>query len=243
MLAAMKTREEWMSEGIRQIEKAVFNPIDLKMPEKWAVSCGWAKGASAKFIGICVDPICSADGTTHIFVVPTEDDGFRVLQVLAHEMIHAIVGLEEKHGGKFAELCDALGFSYPYTQALPEPGTSTFEALGIILLNLGPYPHVRMILKKKPKKESKWVRLLSASDEEYTVRISTLSIERFGMPKDPNGKEMLFADPTKDPRQEAPDPRQEPLPFQPTRDNVIDLFDALEKSLNGESEDDDSDEA
>lgn len=235
----MMTREEWMTKAINQIEQVVFKPIDLRMPEKWAVTCGWCKGSSAKYVGVCVDPICSADGTTHIFIVPTEDDGLQVLRILAHEMVHAIVGIDEKHGGRFAEVCDQLQFTHPYTAAMPEIGTPVYAELQATLDALGPYPHVRMVLKKKPKKESKWVRLFSSSDDEYTLRISTLSIERFGMPRDPNGKEMLFADPEKDPRQPEVDERQEELFTKP--DNVIDLFDALKKAL--EDGDDDSDEA
>lgn len=198
----MSHREQWLSEAVVKIEERVFLEHDptWRMPDRWAVTCGWAKGQSAGAVGVCVDPICSEAGVTELFITPTLSSSMLVLQVLSHEMIHAIAGIEEKHGGKFAEMCDALGFVGNYKQAIPGKETECFRELETILETLGPYPHAAMILKKKPVKPSNWIRLVSRHDEKYTLVISTKSIERFGVPRDPKSDELVFCDPSQDPR-------------------------------------------
>ena len=118
----MSDREAWLTKAVTKIEVSVFWPLELKMPEKWAVTCGWSKGASTKAIGVCVDPVCSKDGTTHLFVVPTQEHGLSVLGTLVHEMVHAIIGVKEGHRRPFVDLIKKLGMSMPcllYTSPSP----------------------------------------------------------------------------------------------------------------------------
>lgn len=203
----MVNREDWLNRAVGLLEEYVFAPIDLKMPEKWAVSCGWSKGASAKAIGVCVDPVCSKDGTTHLFIVPTQDDAMGVLGTLAHEMIHAIVGLDQKHAGKFRVVALQLEFSPRMTSTGPVKDTPVYAAMEVVLGMLGPYPHAAMVPRKKPTKPQPWARWRSVKEKTYCVLVNTAKVIEFGIPRDPWGFEMKPVDPKKifglvlDPRQ------------------------------------------
>jgi hypothetical protein len=203
----MSDREAWLTRAVTKIEVSVFWPMELKMPEKWAVTCGWAKGASAQAIGTCVDPICSKDGTTHMFVVPTQENGMSVLGTLVHEMVHAIVGVKEGHRRPFLDLAKKLQMSKPATRSHPVPETPLWAKLQEILEALGPYPHAAMVPRKKPSKPQDWARWKSKKEPKYTVLVNTKKVAEFGIPRDPWGFEMTPVDPGKifglklDPRQ------------------------------------------
>lgn len=208
------TREEWLKTAVARLEVVIFQNKDLvgrtpmKMPEKWAVSCGWCKGSSAKAVGTCVDPICSKDGTTHLFVVPTQEEVMSILGTLVHEMVHAIVGVKEKHLGKFKETITKIGLVGKPTQAGIGPDTIAWTVCEALAVELGPYPHAAMVPRAKPTKPSQWVRWQSVNWPKYTVLANTKKVIQYGMPRDPKGDEMTPMDPSKvfgvkqDPRQE-----------------------------------------
>ena len=203
----MANREDWLNRAVVLLEKYVFEPQELKMPEKWAVSCGWSKGASSQAIGVCVDPTCSKDATTHMFIIPTQDDAMSVLGTLAHEMIHAIVGIDQKHGGRFREVAHLLEFSPKMTTTAPVPGTPAYAAIEVARAELGHYPHAAMVPRKKPSKPHEWARWRSVKEKKYCVLANTKKVAEFGIPRDPWGFEMEPVDPKKifgvhiDPRQ------------------------------------------
>jgi hypothetical protein len=203
-------REEWLTLAIQKIEQAVFNPLDKRMPKKWKATCGWVKGASAHAIGVCVDPICTKDGTTHIFVMPTQENSMEVLGTLTHEMIHAIVGVDAGHKEPFKFVVKKLQMSKPMTKSHPVAGTPLWTKLEQILLELGPYPHAAVVPRKKPTKPHGWARWKSVKEEKYTVLANTKKVAKFGMPRDPWGFEMVPVDPSKI-FGVHPDPRQKDL--------------------------------
>lgn len=200
-------REEWLTKAIIKIEMAVFWPLQMKMPTKWKATCGWSKGASAKAIGVCVDPVCAKDGTTHIFVIPTQDNAMNILGTLTHEMIHAIIGVDAGHKAPFREVVKKLEMSKPMTSSHPVPETALWKALEEILAGLGPYPHAAMVPRKKPSKPQPWARWKSAKEPKFTVLANTKKVAQYGLPRDPWGFEMVPVDPGKifglklDPRQ------------------------------------------
>lgn len=203
-------REDWLARAVQKIEAYVFRPLELKMPEKWCITCGWAKGASTRAIGVCIDPVCAKDGTTHLFIMPTQDQPFRILGTITHEMIHAIVGVKEQHKGRFKDVVAMLQFSKPLTQSAPVEGTPVYAALEAIMAELGPYPHAAVVPRPKPSKPPQWVRWKSTVEESYTVLANTKKVAKYGMPRDPWGKEMMPVDPEKI-FTAKPDPRQHEL--------------------------------
>src|SRR5690606_38637603 len=80
------------------------------------VSVGWPGGPGRKncVIGQCWAPAAAADGVSHVFISPVLDDAVRVLDVLAHELVHAINFAEGDncgHRGRFAKIAKGIGLT------------------------------------------------------------------------------------------------------------------------------------
>jgi len=189
-----ETREGWLMEATRTLKKQFFCDNGYDLPEKLQCSCGFPKGHN-KAIGQCWDPQVSADGTTHIFICPTQAEPIRVLDILLHELIHAAVGVEAGHKGPFKKLMKEFGLAGKATATYAEEGSELWLKLSSIATQLGPYPHAPFD-KSKMKKSKRgamggWVRLQSETDETYKVLISPKQLEENGPPLDPWGEPMV----------------------------------------------------
>ncbi len=139
MRAVTDTREAWLTRAVERLRDDLFPP-EQKPPRVW-VSVGFPKGhrGRGRAIGQCWDGSLSGDGAPHIFVHPALVDPVAVLAVLAHELVHATVGVEAKHRGPFPELCKRIGLVRPWTATTP--GEETLIALEAISRGLGPFEH------------------------------------------------------------------------------------------------------
>lgn len=196
MGSAHATREGWLAAGAEMLAERVFAgdapPVRC--------SCGFARG-SKKAVGQCFGPENSADGSFNLFVCPTVDEPVRVLDILAHEMVHAVVGTEAKHRGPFRELALKIGLEGKMTATRAGPELrATLEG---IAEDLGSYPHAAVVPTEKEKvARKKWPKYRSARDPEYRLDIAPAHVERCGAPRDPWGEEML---PEADEDVETPD--------------------------------------
>lgn len=193
------TREDWLTRATVALSEKFFPLADgrTRMPEKWACSCGFPY-KSREAIGQCWPPTVSGDGTTHMFVCPTQAEPVRVLDILLHEMGHAAVGCDKGHGKEFKVFCREVGLEGKATATVANPGTELHATLSRIAEELGPYPHVAISKtvqkKRKEKKAGGWVRLMSETKSEYRVVISPKQLEEHGYPCDPWGDEMVEAE-------------------------------------------------
>lgn len=157
-----------------------------------AVSCGFPRGSN-RAIGQCWDPVVSRNGTTHIFICPSLDDPIMVLGTLLHELIHACVGIAEKHGGQFAKMAREVGLDGKLTATFVKPGSQLESILKKMVEELGTYPHKAMLKtgKKKPKKRSKRWKLMSQVDPSFVIYVDQALLEEFGYPICPWKQEMI----------------------------------------------------
>ena len=183
------TREGWLIEAVELLDKEFFKGNGYTLPEKIQCSCGFPRG-HAKAIGQCWDPKVSADGTTHLFICPTQADQMRVLDILLHELIHAAVGVECGHKGLFKKVAKEFGLEGKMTATTVTEGSPLWFKLSRISTKLGKYPHSAMDKKNKPSKASTWLRLQSPENEKFRVVVSPKVIEEYGYPVDPWGNEM-----------------------------------------------------
>src|SRR5262249_40594880 len=121
-----------------------------------------------------------------IFISPTLADPMRVVGVLAHELIHAIVGGEVGHRGPFKRLALAIGLTGKMSATVE--GDVFKTALQAILEDLWPYPHAELDAKKRlsgPKPQG--TRLLKAMCPlcKYTVRVTQKWVDDVGLPHCP----------------------------------------------------------
>lgn len=183
-------REAWLNKAKELLERKYFSKPSKALPPKLAISCGIPKGSS-KAIGQCWDPTVTKDGTTQIFICPSQDDPIEILQILLHELIHACVGLSCGHKGDFARMARAVGLQGKLTATVVHKGTPLHNELDAMARKIGPYPHKAMTKQKRVVKRVKRVTLVSPQDPEYRVTICQSVLQEHGPPTDPWGNDLV----------------------------------------------------
>jgi len=154
------TREEWLVVATNLL-RTDFSSIGAEIPEKVRVTCGWpsqgGRPGKKQRIGEAWPPSCSEDGTTEIFINPMLD-GIKVLDVLVHELVHAVVGCEAGHKGPFRTTAKAIGLEGKMTTTVA--GETLMVRLRDIIAELGEYPHAKLTPKKKKTQSTRMLKLL-----------------------------------------------------------------------------------
>src|SRR5689334_22973025 len=96
-------REAWLH-GVIDAMTPIFAKHGASVPNNIRVSCGFPSvrglnGIRNQRMGECWAETASKDGSIEMFINPTLADPMRIAGVLAHELIHGIVGLEAGHRG------------------------------------------------------------------------------------------------------------------------------------------------
>lgn len=136
----MSTREDWLLRAV-ELCRPLLAEHGAVVPDAVRVSVGWPRG-SRKAIGQCWVPDVSADGTAELFISPELAAPERVLDVLAHELIHAAIGCEHGHKKPFTRVARAIGLDGKPTATVAGAAFSAWAAMP--LLTLGAYPHAAM---------------------------------------------------------------------------------------------------
>jgi hypothetical protein len=150
------------------------------------VSCGWpsSRGLSTKSraVGECWPGDASSDGKNQIFVSPFCSTGTapsEVLATLVHEVVHAVVGLENKHGKAFKKCALAVGLDGKMTSTTAGP--DLMVTIGEWEKQLGPYPHSPLNPLRRPTKKQ-GVRMLKMTCKEcgYVARTAKKWLDEAG---------------------------------------------------------------
>lgn len=179
---AAMPREVWLLKLAGQLEATLF---EQEMPP-YRVTCGWpSRGGTAerkRTIGQCFCPTASSDGTAELIVSMWLDDPMDVAATLAHEMIHAIVGIKAGHKGPFRKLALEIGLEGKMTATYA--GDTFKRVVQPILDSLGPYPHSKLDAKAGGKKQT--TRLIKVECGcGYNVRITQKWLDEVGEPHCP----------------------------------------------------------
>lgn len=150
------TREAWLSAAIT-LMVPLFKSQGYDVP-LLRVACGWPsiKGLSQKNrrIGECWDSAASADGLHQIFISPYLEatDGIQdVLATLVHEVVHAVVGIKEKHGKVFGQCARAVGLEGKMTATTASD--ALLDKIGVWCKSLEEYPHAKLDMLQRPTKK------------------------------------------------------------------------------------------
>jgi hypothetical protein len=155
-----------------------FAEVGYTVPQKIRVSIGWPKrAASCGAIGECWSTEASSDLHAELFLSPELTDGARIVDVLAHEMVHATVGTEAGHRKPFKQCALKVGLQGPMraTTATPE-FTAWAETL---FKRIGPYP--AGFLTDTPKQGTRLVKC-ECSACGYLARVTRKWISQSGPP-------------------------------------------------------------
>jgi hypothetical protein len=142
-----QTREAWLN-CVAQRMASMFERLGAPLPAQLRIAIGFtSSGRRSRHIGECWDNQCSEDRHFEIFIRPDLSESkdlmpMQVTAVLAHELVHAAVGLAAGHRKEFRRVARGIGLvgQMAATMAGPE-----FEkALRPILEEAGRLPHSRL---------------------------------------------------------------------------------------------------
>jgi len=140
-------REEWLNLVARGM-RPMFSDLGSPLPDKVRIAIGFtSKGRKGRSIGECWDTTCSVDSHFEIFIRPDLSVSIdlmpiEVAAILAHELVHAAIGIRAGHGPEFRRVAKGLGLQGKMTATVAGPGFN--DAIAPILAAVGPLPHARL---------------------------------------------------------------------------------------------------
>lgn len=164
-------REEWLNAFI-VASRPQFAKAGFPLPENVRASIGFTSGGRrGKSIGECWGTVASGDGHFEIFLRPSLNRDARLADVLTHELIHAAVGLEAKHGPVFKRCAVALGLEGKMTATIAGKAWHTWAQP--ILRQLGPMPGASLKeMQTTVKKQTTRMLKCACADCGFTFRAS-----------------------------------------------------------------------
>jgi hypothetical protein len=185
------TREQWLQLALKKLaplfREAGHDISDLNIQVSVGFPSRRALGAKRRTIGQCWPPEAAADGSAQIFISPVLDEPVKVLGVLVHEIVHAVVGCEHKHKAPFAKVAKQMGLTGKMTATEESP--ELVEKLKAILAKMDSYPHGALLVAAvtKDKQTTRLLKVVcpsgcSSEDKVYTVRVTKVHLEAYGPP-------------------------------------------------------------
>ena len=153
MTTNFSDREGWLSEAADMLFDDVLMPAVEDNQLGYSkplirISCGWPRGSrGAKSLrGHTYKKADSTSNINEIFISPELDEPYAVLDVLAHELIHAILDDNKKHTGPFRLIAQPAGFEGPMSDT--HAGERLAAVFAEMMDILGDYPHQKLDLNK-----------------------------------------------------------------------------------------------
>jgi hypothetical protein len=190
-----KTREEWLQAAVVAMTPT-FKGVGYDVPAIH-VSAGWpSRGACStarQTLGECWHKKASSDGKHQIFLNPSsisvfdhrkEGDAMGVLPTLVHEVVHAVVGCDQKHGKAFGKCARAVGLEGKLTST--HASADLYERCKLWVEELGEYPHsiLTPMLSGVKKQSTRMIKCECGCG--YIVRTAKKNLVDIGAPLCPN---------------------------------------------------------
>jgi hypothetical protein len=195
--AKFSTREEWLVAAVAGLTP-LFEAVGETVPAV-RVSVGWPGGRGKKnsVIGQCWATSQSADRIAQVFISPVLDDASRVLDVLAHELVHAVDDCKSGHKAGFAKIAKGIGLTGKMTATVA--GDDLKVTLDALAEDLGAYPHSALNSGAEgadgPKKQgTRMLKAECAAGSGYKVRMTRQWIDEVGAPICPCHNETMLTD-------------------------------------------------
>lgn len=186
-----ETREQWLESATTLLRPTIEEHGNL--PDKLHIITSWPYG-NKKAIGQCFSSSWTKEGANYICISPKlGEDLPELLGVLAHELIHAMIGVDKNHGKAFKRVATAIGLVGQMRAT--EVGPELRKKLEGMLMQLGSYPHAQMMPPVKEKKEAKRKQILkfmSPVEPTYTCWLTPAQAANVGPPICPISKELML---------------------------------------------------
>lgn len=169
-------REAWLEAAANELRRDFYDR-SYNLPHKMRFALAFpSTGRFGKRIGEHWSPSASSDGTDEIFIRADQDDPVEVLAILVHELVHAAIGSDAKHGLIFSRCALTLGLKGPMRHTTASP--ALVPRLREIVSIIGPLPHAALDFSTRRKQST---RLLKAQCQcGYTIRLTRTWAERIG---------------------------------------------------------------
>ena len=175
---------KWLQDALPELQKRVFGPAKLEIPKKLRLNVGMMPGKSGaknKTLGVCYKAKVN-NGVSLITLNIASPDAMetseRILDILCHEIIHAIDDLENGHGKEFKKMAEAIGLAGPMraTTATPE----LTKTLSKVVKSIGAFPEKPITLTQRQDK-NRMLKLICEGTEDvvcnHIIRASAQQIE------------------------------------------------------------------
>jgi hypothetical protein len=213
------TRESWLRAATNEL-RSYFAGCDYPLPDKIRFSIGFpSTGRKGSRVGECWHSSTSNDEHFEIFIRADLDEPGNVLGVLVHELVHAVIPIDARHGKLYRAAAVKIGLQGKMAHAMP--GILLQKRLDELAATLGPLPHARLNIERgadnrgpadKAKKQT--TRMLKAECDVdghgYVVRVAAAHVRNDGPPICPKHKLPMMVDLPDD--EAAEQPKQEERP-------------------------------
>lgn len=194
------TREEWLVAAIDALRPR-FELVGATIPAV-RVSVGWPGGRGKKnsVIGQCWAGSAATDGVAQVFISPVlgtvvgSEGTEGVLDVLLHELVHAVDDNKSGHKGEFTKLAKGLGLTGKMTATVAGPELTAH--LTDLADRLGPYPHAAITAGADgadgPSKQgTRMLKVECVEGSGYMVRMTRKWLDEYGTPACPCHSERM----------------------------------------------------
>jgi hypothetical protein len=208
------TREGWLRSATNEL-RSYFTGCGYPLPDKIRFAIGFpSTGRKGNRVGECWHSSTSADDHFEIFIRADQSEPVEVLGVLVHELVHAVVPLEAKHGKLYRAAAVKIGLQGKMVHALP--GILLQKRLEELAAALGPLPHARLNIERgadnrgpADRAQKQTTHMLKAECEidghGYIVRVALSHVRTDGPPICPKHKEPMTVDLPDDEGEQEPE--------------------------------------
>ena len=105
---------QWLQDSLPELQKSIFGPAKLTIPKKLRLNVGMMPGKTGqnnRTLGVCYKAHVNNGVNLITLNIATTDreNSERILDILCHEIIHAIDNNENGHGPVFKKMALAIG--------------------------------------------------------------------------------------------------------------------------------------
>jgi hypothetical protein len=172
-------RELWLTKATKLL-RFQWSRFGIAVPVDVKVTCGFPGGGSPRRrIGECWPRARSGAKVNEVMISPVLEAPLDVIDVLGHELLHAVDDCASGHGPAFTKNSKTVGYSGGKHSKITTP-----EALAlaqVVLEKIGVYPHAKVQLTAKKAKDSTGLHKLECGCGNVAYMTSK-KIADFGFP-------------------------------------------------------------
>jgi hypothetical protein len=188
------TRESWLRAATNEL-RDYFKRCEYPLPDKIRFAIGFpSTGRKGNRVGECWHSSTSADEHYEIFIRADLAEPEKVLGVLVHELVHAVVPVDARHGKHYRAAALKIGLQGKMVHAMP--GELLQKQLDDLAALLGPLPHARLNIERgadnrgpADREKKQKARMLKAACEVegcgFIVRVAAAQVRNVGPPHCP----------------------------------------------------------